>query len=346
MARIQSLFEVSGTVGDATFCRRNGKTFLRPKPSFSYERWKHGRSTARSRENALEFGGASGAAAMVHRQLRGALSGHLAPYAHNRLAATLRAACKRHRDHYPHPRGHKGRALGRFPAQVMAHSLTGLQLGKAAPHLTPDITRHKADDGTACYRITGLDRIAQSLPRMAKKGTARQIRIRLLQARLRDLLLEDGTYRLPDGTTPLQARLSEDLPQPAASRWFDTDLLAEAVPSPFGEGQGGACPIDIPAPPPPSQEGATAGDHIITLVVIEWRERHGTRSPRLLKDHTTALVIDATPVFPGEEQPFRRRQPRPRRHVRRILRSLREPVQPRPTPVDRLKAALSPLKRE
>ena len=336
---IHPLFPISGELQDVVFYQRNGKTHVRRKPVFP-KGYFHRDNYKLSLQNAINFGGASTAASAIHRQLSTLFRGHMPTDAHNLLSALILKTTKADRE----------RLLGRYPRDIpsqrtipnfagisAAKALLKLKLGRAMAHLTPTVTRLRKADGTATYRITGLPDIAARMLKGKPKDMTRELRIRLSLVHVAD------TVRNPEG---YRNRLDPGLlPQPDPSLWFDAALLYE-TPSPLGEGRGGAYHIDIPAPEIPELQDIQTGDHIVTLLSIEWRDRKGRRTPTDLKAHTAIIPLEAIPLHPDERQS----RPRPRRFRTKStfskLRPAYRPHKPTLTPRQRLTAALSPIKRE
>lgn len=338
---INTLFPISGELQGVIFYQKDGKTHVRRKPIFP-KNYFYQDSYRRSLENAIQFGGASRTASHIHLQLRAQLGDQLIPYAHNKLAATILKTCKADRDKHPHayPHDRQGRMLPCFSGASVAKALLRLKLTKAHHSLTPITHIITKADGTKIYRVIGLPTIAQKMAKAKQRGAIREMRIRIILLHTRDILINDDqqSYARPHST--------DLLPQPAPSDWFDATLLTETAPSPTGEGRGGAYHLDIPAPDLPDLPTPNQGDHLVTYLVIEWRDRKGKRTPAQLKEHTSLIPMEAIALHPEDQKP---KPPRPSRNLKRLRtarRLLRKPIKPDLTPAQRLKAALIPILKE
>ena len=325
---INTLIPLSGQVGDVIFYQRGGKTHLRRKPTFPKGHFRK-EGYKRSLENAINFGGASRAAAHIHRQLNAHLRGLLDPGTHGTLAAAILKAAKAGRKTLQprHPKRWQDRILPEYAGDIIAQTVSGLRLGQAPAHLTPRLTTLTRPDGTKVYRITGLPAIAQRMAQGKQRNAVRELRIRPVLVRAATLHLDGETFPYPQGP--------DILDQPAPSHWFDARLLSEENEH-----------IDIPAPLLPDLPDPQQGDHIITLIVIEWRDRLGRRAPALLRSSTAVLHAETIALHPDDRQPQPKARPVRKARRRKLFRALRSPVHPRPTPQQRLKAALAPVQRE
>ena len=343
---IHPLYPISGELQDLIFCYKDGKTHVRRKPvfpknHFRQDNYKH------SLQNAIQFGGASHTASRIHRQLKAALGDQLIPYAHNALAAAILKASKadRNRLNERYPKRKDERALPVYLGASTAKALLGLKLAQAHYGITP-ITRVITNpDGTKTYRITGLPDIAARMTKTLPKRVTRELRIRIVLVHTADIVREGETYR--------NFQAPDFLTQPAPSDWFDARLLTEIEPSPSGRdacqasmNRGGAHHLDIPAPDLSDLPTPQQGDHIVTYIALEWRDRIGRRTPTKLKTHTTLIPMEAIALHPEDKKTKQNRPPRQITRFRRARRILRKPVRPDLTPQQRLKAALSPIRRE
>ncbi len=132
MARQTGTYTFSGRLGDVVGYGLNGGDFLRMVGRVPYQRWKTARGYARSRENAVLFGGASMMASQVYSGFSLGIRRLCGGYAHNAMTSQLIKARNL---------VGQGRLPELFPAELAAMALLRMELGPKTKALGAVVAR-------------------------------------------------------------------------------------------------------------------------------------------------------------------------------------------------------------
>ena len=165
MAKYKSPFQLSGSIGPATFALNNGTHSARIKQGMSTRRWKTARKLRTARNQSASFGPASRLASLLHSPLDHDMRRLLGPHYHNRITRAILAGA---------PRIQYGMATG-LPAARSAQALRQLDLGHLPPEGTAPIASTQHHTLSQKVTVHGLRRLRDTIP--LKKGELLEFRI-------------------------------------------------------------------------------------------------------------------------------------------------------------------------
>jgi hypothetical protein len=300
MAKVTSPFTCSGSIGDATFSRRNGKTVAYLRPHIDRDKWRKNPKAQLSHLNAQEFGGAAMAGSAIYNALAfGRSRKACMPYGHNHIALQLRR-------HTPRTRGF----IDRYTFAAAIPALRGLDLSKeGSPSKCLTFLNTGPVHCPTHTRIQGIRKAAQAIDPTGSRDL--EFRVTRRNVRFPEIAYEasDWKWHRTPGSQNLLASTHTTL-------WIPVDCVpAEGI----------TIPLAHPSAPAPTEPETV-------FFIVEWRERKPKQKPKKLRSmaivrsgaiRTTTEHAKELAMFDQAARKTRKYHPAPRnkkrKHVKKAL---------------------------
>jgi hypothetical protein len=305
MAKVNSIFDCSGSIGHTTFSRRNGKTVAYMRPDIDRDKWRNNKNAILSHLNAQEFGGAAMAGSAIYKALAfGRSRKACMPYGHNHIARQLRK-------HTPRTKGF----LDHYTFEAAIPALRNLDLSReGSPSKSLTFLNIGPVHCPTHTRIQGIRKAAETIDPTG----SRNLEFRVTRKNVR---FPEIRYDAKDWKWTRTDPGPEILASTHSTLWIPVDCVPK-------EG------ITIPLTKQPqgsNSEPCTLNAELPETVffIVEWRERKPRQKPRKIKSmaivragaiRTTVEHAQQLAIFERATNKTRKYSPQPRNPKRKPVK--------------------------